>query len=351
MNKQKKVIVGMSGGVDSSVSAALLKKQGFEVVGAFMRLVDSKKFKRAEKYAARMARRLGVSFLVFDFRSDFKKKIIERFLKGYSEGDTPNPCVWCNQEIKFGLFLDKAMKLRADYVATGHYVIKENIKENIKEKNSGYRLLKSKDNLKDQSYFLWTLTQKKLKRILFPVGGYTKKETKEMAKKLGILELTSKESEDICFIENSFGGFVKKHTSLKPGPIIDIHGKEIGQHSGLALYTIGQRKNIGVASVDPYYVVRLDFEKNTLVVSQNKRDLYAKELIAKKVNWISGKEPGLPLRVSAKIRYLPKGAEAVIDKQKNRIRVKFFRAQRAITPGQSVVFYKGKEVLGGGIIC
>ena len=339
MKRQKKVIVGMSGGVDSSTSAALLKEQGFDVTGVFMRLVKSKKFRKAEKEARTIAKYLNIPFLVFDFHKEFQKKIIDYFLKEYQKGITPNPCIRCNQEIKFGLFFDKALKLKSDYFATGHYARKR-----------GSKLLMSKDTKKDQSYFLWTMNQRKLKRLLFPVGNYTKTETRKLAKKFGITKLIKSESEDICFIENSFGQFIKKHLSLKPGPILNVDGNKIGQHFGLSLYTIGQRKNIRIPGPKPYYVLKIDFERNTLIVSQNEKDLYQKELIAQKANWISGKEPNFPIKVLAKIRYRHKGSGAIVDKYRRNIRVRFLKAQRAITPGQSVVFYKGKEVLGGGVI-
>ena len=338
----------MSGGVDSSISVALLKDQGFEVTGVFMRLVKSKKFNKAEKEARIIAKYLNIPFLVFDFHKEFQKKIIDYFLKEYQRGITPNPCIKCNQEIKFGLFFNKALKLKSDYFATGHYARKQETRN--KKQGTGYRLLKGKDKSKDQSYFLWTLNQKQLKRILFPVGNYTKKEVRKMAKRLGILKLVRKESEDICFIENNFGQFIKKHLSLKTGPILDIDGKIIGQHSGLSLYTIGQRKNIRIPGPKPYYVLKLDFKRNALVVSQNEKDLYNKELTLKKVNWISGKKPKFPTTVSVKIRYRHKGSKAIVDKSGRSIKVKFLKAQRAITPGQSVVFYKENEVLGGGVI-
>ncbi|MBU0546607.1 MAG: tRNA 2-thiouridine(34) synthase MnmA [Patescibacteria group bacterium] len=341
MDKKEKVIIGMSGGVDSSVSAALLKEQDFDVVGAFMRLSKSKKHLSAEKKSRRMAKNLKIPFLIFDFSKDFKKKIIARFLKEYSKG-TPNPCVWCNQEIKFGLFLDKALKLKADYVATGHYC---RIVSN--------KLLKGKDKTKDQSYFLWTLNQKKLKRIMFPVGDYAKKEVKELAKKLKIADLVSKESEDICFIDGNFESFIKKNLLLKPGSIINGNGDIVGMHSGLALYTIGQRKNIKIPSDSPYYVKKLDFKKNILVVTKNKKDLYSQKLKIKNVNWISGQEPKFPLKTLVKIRYLHQPAKAIISKDNKKITARFLKTQKAITPGQSAVFYGGKgsnEVLGGGII-
>lgn len=346
--KRKKVIVGMSGGVDSSTSAALLKEQGFDVTGVFMRLVNSKKFRKAEKEARAIAKYLDVPFLVFDFRKEFQKKIIDYFLKEYQKGITPNPCIVCNQQIKFGLFLDKALNLKSDYLATGHYARKQETRN--KKQQREYKLLKGKDKSKDQSYFLWTMNQRKLKRLLFPVGNYTKTETRELAKKFGIAKLIKSESEDICFIEDSFGEFIQKHLSLKPGPIVNLKGEQIGQHSGLSLYTIGQRKNIRIPGPKSYYVLKLDPKNNILIVTDNEKDLYGKELIAQKVNWIFGQEPDFPIRVLAKLRYGHKGGNAIVQRQGRSLRVKFLRTQRAITPGQSVVFYKSNQVLGGGII-
>ena len=341
MSRGKKVIVGMSGGVDSSVSAALLKKQGFEVRGAFMKLFKGS----SEKEVRKIAKKLNISLLVFDFSKDFQSKIIDFFLKDYSRGITPNPCVNCNREIKFGLLLKKIMGLGADYIATGHYA-----RIVFDKKSQKYKLMKGKDKTKDQSYFLWTLSQNHLQRIIFPVGGYTKKDVRRLAEKLSIISVVKKESEDICFVKNSFEDFIKKHICLKEGPIVDRNGKELGRHSGLALYTIGQRKKIKIPSGKPYYVIGMDFKKNTLLVSRDENDLYQKELIAEKVNWVSGEEPDFPISVLAKIRYGHKGARAIVKKQGKKIKVVFSKPQRAITPGQSVVFYKIQEALGGGII-
>jgi tRNA-specific 2-thiouridylase len=338
----KKVICAMSGGVDSSVAAALLKKQGFDVIGCSMKLWPEKYFSLiTQKKVKKICSNLGIPFLVFDFSKEFKKKVVDYFLREYQKGRTPNPCIKCNKDLKFGFFFKKALDSGVDFIATGHYA-------RIKKS----KLLIAKDKEKDQSYFLYNLTQKQLKKILFPVGDYTKTEVKKLAKDFKIADLVRPESKDICFLKGSHQDFLKKYLKLKPGPILNTFGKKIGQHQGLPLYTIGQRKEIEVAGALPYYVLKLDFQNNTLIVTDNEKDLYKKELVAEKVNWVSGKKPKLPLKIKAKIRYLHPARSAKIAKRlKPRIyNLVFSRPQRAITPGQSAVFYRGREVLGGGVI-
>ncbi|MFH1643125.1 MAG: tRNA 2-thiouridine(34) synthase MnmA [Patescibacteria group bacterium] len=336
--RRKKVLVGMSGGVDSSVSAFLLKKDGYDVSGVFMRLANSKKSFNAEKEARGVAKKLGVPFVIFDLSKEFKKIVIDYFIDSYGLGITPNPCVLCNKEIKFGLLLRKAMSLGADYLATGHYVIKQ-------RRGSGYKLFKSKDSKKDQSYFLWRLNQKQLSKVLFPVGGLIKERVREIARKNDFLKKVGKESEDICFIEKDIVGFLKDSLKMKEGDIINEKNEKIGRHSGLFIYTIGQRKNIRVSSSKPYYVRKIDIKKNILFVTSDEKDLYAKKIKVKNMNWLS-KNTKFPIKVLAKTRYGHEGARAVVDGNM----IEFVKAQRAITPGQSIVFYKGQELLGGGII-
>jgi len=348
----QKIIVAMSGGVDSSVAAALLKRAGFEVIGVFMKLVDVPRFREGKKVARKVAKNLKIPFLVLDLRKEFQKRIINEFLKEYRAGGTPNPCVVCNKEIKFGLLLEKALALNADYVATGHYA-------RLQKKKDGIHLLKGKDKEKDQSYFLWQLNQKQLKHILFPVGDHTKAQVRKLAKKFKLPVLAVPESMEICFIQTpslrslrSVNDFLARHIKQKSGKIVDTKGKILGYHQGLAFYTIGQRKGIRLSG-GPYYVVDKDFKKNLLIITKKENDLFKKELIAKKVNWIFGKKPKLPLKIKAKIRYRHTAVSAIITKALNSktYHLKFNRPQRAITPGQSVVFYQGQELLGGGIIC
>ncbi len=366
-----KVIIAMSGGIDSSVAAALLKEAGFchepgrrvDVIGVFMKFWAERDkdglvyvqnrccTPESEKRARAVAAKLDIPFYVFNFEKEFKKKVVDYFLKNYKLGLTPNPCVVCNKEIKFKLLLKKVMALEADYIATGHYARKKDKK-----------LLKGIDKEKDQSYFLWQINQKILKKILFPVGNYTKTEVRKLARRFKLPVLDIPESQEICFIETTINDFLKKHLKAKPGSIIDPKGKIIGRHQGLHFYTIGQRKGIPIVSRSrildkvgiklpggPFYVLDKDIKRNLLIVTKNQRDLYKKELFVKNINWIS--DVRFPLRVMAKIRYRHKSASAIITKQKSgKIKVIFSKPQRAITPGQSVVFYKGQEVLGGGII-
>jgi len=358
-NGVKKIVVAMSGGVDSSVAAALLKKAGFalrqaqgnpeqrrrvDVVGVFMKLADLPKFRESEKRAKKIAKILKIPFLVLDLRKEFKKRIIDYFLEECRRGVTPNPCVVCNKEIKFGLLLEKALAMDADFVATGHYA-------RIGRGKDGIHLLRAEDKNKDQSYFLWMLNQEQLKRILFPIGDYTRKEIENLARKFKLPVLKAAKSVEICFIKTTINDFLSKYLKSKPGQIVDVQGKVLGKHRGLHFYTIGQRKGIGLPG-GPYYVLNKDLKKNLLIVTKNERNLYKKELIAKNANWISDKIPKFPLRIKAKIRYRHELARAAIYKIPNtKYKILFSSPQRAITPGQSVVFYKGEELLGGGIIC
>ncbi len=378
--KSKKVIVAMSGGVDSSVATALLKRGGFalrqaqgnpeqsrgiDVIGVFMKFwseplrgsplinADSNAnfslyenrccSSEAEARARKVAAKLKIPFYVLSFEKEFKKKVVDYFLKEYKAGRTPNPCVVCNKEIKFGFLLKKARELGADFIATGHYA-------QVQRKN-GFHLLRGKDRTKDQSYFLWQLSQEQLKHILFPVGNYIKSQVRNLAKKFGLPVLDVPESQEICFVQTSINDFLSKYLKPKPGKIMDRKGNLIGRHQGLHFYTIGQRKGLGISG-GPWYVSDKDLKRNILVLTKNEKDLEKKELIAENVNWLSGKAPKLPLKVKAKIRYRHQPAIAILDydKKSKVYRLKFMVAQRAITPGQSVVFYQREELLGGGII-
>ena len=343
---KKKVIIAMSGGVDSSVAAWLLQNKGFEVKGIFLKLSNSDFSKESFKKAKKISKILKIPISAVDARKEFEKKVIDYFLKESKRGRTPNPCVVCNEEIKFGVLLKKALETGADFLATGHYVKKTESGIGLK---TIYKLSRAKDKKRDQSYFLWRLNQRKLKRILFPLGEYMKKEVTETAKTLGIMKLIKGESRDICFIENTTGEFLASHLSEKPGKIVNAEGKTMGKHRGLWFYTIGQRKGIKLSG-GPYYVLNKDFKNNTLIVTKNGKNLSGKELFCSNLNWISGREPKFPLKAKAKIRYRHRLSPATSSFSKKGLRVMFEKPQRAITAGQSIAFYKNEELLGGGVI-
>ncbi len=332
----------MSGGVDSSVSTAILKKNGYDVVGVFMKFWQEPGKGRenlccsakARMDAKRVAIKLNIPFYVLNVQKEFKKRVVDYFIKEYKKGNTPNPCVECNRWIKFRFLIEKALELKADYVATGHYA-----------KVKDGKLLVAKDKTKDQSYFLWRLNQKQLSRILFPIGDYTKEEVRKMAKKWGLPVFEKKDSQEICFINTCIEDFLRKYIKPKSGDVTTTDGKKIGEHEGLILYTIGQRKGIKIGGTGPYYVVKKDFEKNALIVSKSEKDLLKKEMFVKNVNWVLGKPYNGKCKV--KIRSMARMVPATIKKNK----IVFDKPQRAITPGQSAVFYKNNELLGGGIIC
>ncbi|MFC1789766.1 tRNA 2-thiouridine(34) synthase MnmA [Patescibacteria group bacterium] len=359
--KNKKVVCAMSGGVDSSLSAAILKKKGFEVIGIFMKLTDLDGQKKGEKRARKVAKILKIHFLVLDLRKEFKKRIVNYFLSELKKGLTPNPCVVCNKEIKFGLLMEKALHLGANFIATGHYVRIRSLtnKKSITNKRINkflnlqsirYSLMTAKYKKKDQSYFLWKLKQHQLKRLIFPIGKYTKKKVRQMTKEMKLPVFNTSESQEICFIPKEINSFLKIHLKNKKGKIIDIKGKVLGEHEGLVFYTIGQRKGIKLSG-GPFYVLDKNLKKNRIVVTKNEKDLLKKEIFVKDVNWVTGKELKLPLKAQVKIRYRNKAMSAVIKKISNtKYQILFSKHQRAVTPGQSAVFYKKEELLGGGII-
>ncbi len=461
MSKRKKVSMAISGGVDSSAAVFLLQKQGYEIIGMFMRLINNGDDEQA---ARRVCAKLGIKFYPINYSGQFKKEVIDYFVESYKKGLTPNPCVRCNKLIKFGALLNSAMGIGADYLATGHYVRITNYELRITKRsktshchscagrnpgsarltinsrfcvdenkiafcdskklqiaNNKYKLYRGKDKSKDQSYFLYNLTQGQMANVLFPLGDYTKEEVKKIADKHELPYL-KKESQDVCFLKGDHNDFLREHINLKSGPIVALKsiprppapspkeekgsnnlpsylggaggginrevggginrraGEVIGEHQGLPLYTIGQRKGVEIGGIGPFYVAKCDYKTNTLYVVSDRDDpvLYSDELIAGDVNWISGKEPKLPLECQAVIRYRHKPTECIVivgtgqcpvqqDKLTmgcnratmgcnsatmgcNPLLIKFNNQQRAVTPGQSVVLYNGDEVLGGGII-
>lgn len=346
---RKKIIIALSGGVDSAVSALLLKKQGFAPVGIFMRFWEENKnkgfsrFFEAEKRAEKVAQTLKIPFYVLDLHKEFKKRVINYFLKEQKKGRTPNPCVVCNKRIKFGLVFEKALEMGISFIATGHYA-------RIKKDNNRYLLLRARDKKKDQSYFLWMLDQKQLSHIIFPLGNHSKEKVKLIAKKNKLFLKPPPESHEICFVPKDINDFLKRHLKEKRGKIVDLKGNVLGFHSGLWFYTLGQRKGIGLSG-GPFYVVRKDYKKNLLIVSKNQKDLFKKEIVVEETNWIVDL-PQVCLGIKAKIRYRQEltPVEMIKALPSKRYLIRFKNRQRVPTPGQSIVFYQKEMVLGGGII-
>ncbi len=357
MSKKIRVVVAMSGGVDSSVAAALLLKQGYEVIGLTMQLWPREQITESEtsccgigaiEDAKRVAAKLGIPHYVVNCRELFEKKVIANFISQYLAGKTPNPCIRCNDALKFDYLRKKALNLGATYLATGHYA-----KIIFDRKGKIYNLLKAKDPKKDQSYFLYTLTQARLKHILFPLGNYTKAQVRAIAQEMGLPTAYRPESQEICFIpDNDYHRFLRSRmqTDGKPGVITDKTGKVLGTHKGVAFYTIGQRKGLGIAAVCPLYVKEIDQKRNILVIA-SQQDIYGKNLLADELNFIAVKKLSKPIKAKAKIRSAHTAAGCSISPVgRNKVEVEFSSGQWAITPGQAVVFYKGNKVLGGGTI-
>ena len=326
----KKVFVGLSSGVDSTMAVKILIKKRYDVTGVFMRLSDTYFSKESEKKAEVIAKFFNIPFLIFDFRKEFKKQIIDQFVEDLKKGITPNPCVCCNKDIKFNLFFKEAKKRGAQFIATGHYV----------KKRGGF-LYKAKDETKDQSYFLWSLSKEQIKNSLFPLGNFKKEEIKKIIKKEQID--TSKESQEICFIEGDIYNFLKDRIKPKKGKIIDENKNVLGEHEGVWFYTIGQRKGLDLPQ-GPFFVYKKDIKKNILYVTKNKELLLKKEVKFKNANWFI--ETDFPILASAKIRYRAKEYPCIVYKNK----AVFKQAQSAPTSGQSIAFYKNKKLIGGGII-
>ena len=337
---KKRVAVAMSGGVDSSLAAALLKEAGNEVSGIYMRLAPAH---NSTPELERTCQLLDIPLYKLDLETEFKRLVTDYFCQEYSLGYTPNPCIACNQHIKFGLLLEKVLGMGANYLATGHYA-------RIDHSPNGYRLLKAVDLSKDQSYFLYTLGQRELQHLLFPLGNLKKTEVRKLATKLGLPASNRRESQNVCFIpDNDYRSFIAEHVSLKSGDIINTDGKILGRHGGLAQYTVGQRQGLGLASNKRLYVLRLDATNNQLVVG-TRDQLLSNRLFTSKLSWISGKAPEEPIDMTAKIRYKSPEVAAKLYPDNGMAEVQFRQPQPAITPGQAVVFYQGAVILGGGII-
>lgn len=353
----KKVIVGLSGGVDSAVAAYLLLKQGYDVMGITMQVTpENKAFEEREggccslsdvNDARKVADKLGIFFYVLNFREVFEKKVINYFVDEYLAGNTPNPCIACNKYIKFDELLKKANVFGADYVATGHYA------RVMKNENTGRTLLlRSKDPKKDQTYVLYNLSQYQLEHTLMPLGDYTKENTRKIAEEIGLVVAKKPDSVEICFIpDDDHGSFIKERAPEKviPGNFIDFNGRIVGQHRGISYYTIGQRKGLGLALGKPVFVSDIIPENNAIAVGEEKA-IFKDTLYAEDINLIPFESLKGDMQVTAKIRYSAKETSAIISPYKNGIIVKFDSPQRAITKGQSVVFYDNDVVVGGGII-
>jgi len=340
----ERVAVAVSGGVDSSLAAALLKER-HEVIGITMRLWGEERVDDARQ----VCYSLGIPFHVFDFTPQFQANVIDYFCEEYRLGRTPNPCIICNRKIKFGLLLKEALKLGAAYLATGHYARIDASPENPES----YRLLKAIDQSKDQSYFLCGVGQEALNHLLLPLGEYRKDEVRRMAAERGLPTSGKRESQEVCFIPNgNYRSFLTQRLPPNPGEILDLNDRVVGRHQGIARYTIGQRQGLGIASGKPSYVIRIDGRANTIVVGPEEA-LWSDTLLASGVSFVSGEAPQGDIEVSAKIRSRSPEAKGVLSPRGElyeKFELRFYEPQRAIAPGQAVVFYRGEEVLGGGTI-
>lgn len=358
MKNTKKVVVGMSGGVDSSVAAYLLKKQGYDVIGVTMQIwQDEERVVEEENGgccglsavddARRVAASLDIPYYVMNFKREFKEHVIDYFIDEYLHGRTPNPCIACNRYVKWESLLKRSMDIGADYIATGHYARIEKLA------NGRYSLRRSATLAKDQTYALYNLTQEQLAKTLMPVGEYSKEEVREMAEKINLRVANKPDSQDICFVpDGDYAGFIEKtlDTELPTGEFVTLDGKVLGRHKGITHYTVGQRKGLGLALGYPAFVIEIRPETNEVVIGTNE-DSMSNYVRANKLNFMSIPDLTEPMRVFAKIRYNHKGAWCTIEKvTEDEVLCTFEEAQRAITPGQAVVFYDGEYVLGGGTI-
>lgn len=354
---QKHALIAMSGGVDSSVAAYLMKQQGYDCIGCTMKLYNNEDAGIPQGHtccsvddiadARSVAGTLDMPYYVFNFSDDFREKIIDKFIRCYEKAITPNPCIDCNRYMKFDKLYDRAKMLGCDYVVTGHYVRVEHSEDGT------YQLKKALDPSKDQSYVLYNLTQEQLAHTQFPLGSLKKTEARDIAEANGLINARKPDSQDICFVpDGDYARVIREHTgkTYAPGNFVDKSGKVLGQHKGIIHYTIGQRKGLGIAASEPLYVLGIDIPSNTVILGSNE-DLFTKEAIVEDVNWISGTLPNEPLHCSAKVRYRMEDKPCMVyPLEDGKLKLVYDDPQRAITPGQSAVFYDGDVVLGGGVI-
>lgn len=352
--KDTRVVVGMSGGVDSSVAALLLKQQGYDVIGIFMKnWDDTDEFgvcTATEDYedVIRVCNQIGIPYYAVNFEKQYWDKVFTYFLDEYKAGRTPNPDVMCNKEIKFKAFLEHAMNLGADYLATGHYA-------RVEYRDGEYKMLRGIDENKDQTYFLNQLSQEQLSKVMFPIGGIEKAKVREIAKEAGLATATKKDSTGICFIgERNFKTFLSQYLPAQPGNMETFDGKVVGKHDGLMYYTIGQRHGLGIGGAgEPWFAIGKDLKRNVLYVGQSfhNEKLYSTSIIATNVSWVSNIEKTSSFECAAKFRYRQPDNQVTVEVMDNqKVKVVFKEPIRAVTPGQAVVFYNGDECLGGGTI-
>ncbi len=350
----ERVVVAMSGGVDSSVAALLLQQQGFDVIGVTMKLYSLDEANLPPSYqgcctlddvedARMVCRSLGIPHYVLNVQQEFQEHVIDYFRREYSKGRTPHPCIACNDKIKFSFLMNRAAALQAAYVATGHYA-------KIEHTVDGWVLKKGVDAAKDQSYVLFGMGQEELARTLMPVGAYAKQAIRDMALDAGFINAEKPDSQDICFIPlGDYKAYLKQHITAVPGDVVHVDGTVLGEHQGIEYFTVGQRRGLGINSKEPLYVVQVDAETNRVVVGPEEA-LYRDRVWTSRVNYTSGSPPEGPTRVEVKIRYKASEAPAVLYPQDDGAMVCFNEPQRALTPGQAAVFYQGDVLMGGGII-
>ena len=350
---RKKVVVGMSGGVDSSVAAYLLKQQGYDVVGVTMQIWQDESHEEIEKkggccgLSAVDDAMLDIPYYVMNFKSEFKRDVIDYFVREYLAGRTPNPCIACNRYVKWESLLTRSIQIGADYIATGHYA------RICELPNGRYAIRNSVTAKKDQTYALYNLTQEQLKRTLMPIGDYTKEQVRKIAEDIGLMVAGKPDSMEICFVpDNDYASFIENETGVTsvPGDFVDVDGNVIGKHKGVIHYTVGQRKGLGIALGKPAFVVAIRPEQNQVVIGED-RDVYTEKLYANNLNFMSVDTITEPVHVKAKIRYSHEGAYCTVRKiDSDTIECIFDQPVRAVTPGQAVVLYDGEYVLGGGTI-